>query len=83
MAQADKMLTRMRANPKGDWTIEDVERVCRRFGLACSAPKRGDHYKVSHPAIPEILTIPAQRPIRPIYIRRLIAMVDAVEGSEP
>jgi len=73
----------MRINPKGDWTIDDVEQVCRRFGLTCSAPKRGDHYKVSHPTIQEILTIPAHRPIRPVYIRRLVVMIDMVEGDEP
>jgi hypothetical protein len=55
--------------------------VCRRFGLTCSAPRRGDHHKVSHPAVPEILTIPAHRPIKPVYIRRLVAMIDAIEDD--
>jgi hypothetical protein len=83
MAQADKVLARMRANPRGDWVIEDVERVCRRFGLTCSAPRRGDHYKVSHPAVAEILTIPAHRPIKPVYISQLVAMIDVIGGNEP
>jgi hypothetical protein len=55
--------------------------VCRRFGLTCSALRRGDHHKVSHPAVPEILTIPAHRPIKPVYIRRLVAMIDAIEDD--
>jgi hypothetical protein len=38
----------------------------------------GSHFKVSHAAIPEILTIPYKRPIKPVYIRRLVHFVDAV-----
>jgi len=45
-------------------------------------PRRGDHYKVSHAALAEILTIPAARPIKPVYIRRLVAMVEAVMANE-
>jgi len=29
LATGSKTLERMRENPQGDWTIEDVERVCR------------------------------------------------------
>ena len=27
------LLERMRRNPAGDWQIEDVERLCREYGL--------------------------------------------------
>jgi hypothetical protein len=30
LARADKLLARMRANPR-DWRIEDVEALCRAF----------------------------------------------------
>ena len=81
MARADKLLAAMRANPRGDWHVGQVERVCRRYGLTCAPPKRGDHDKVSHPSLPEILTIPARRPIKPVYIRRFVAIIDAVIGD--
>lgn len=75
-----KRLERMRANPQGDWAIRDVEALCREHGVACEAPRGGSsHYKVSHPSQIEILTVPFKRPIKPIYIRRLVAFVDAVE----
>ena len=78
MTKADKLLAALRANPRGDWQIADVERVCRLHGMICLPPKRGDHWKVAHPDLDEILTIPAHRPIDGVYIRRLVTMIDAV-----
>ena len=74
-----KLLDKMRSNPRGDWTISDVEVVCRATGIDCAASRSGSsHYKVSHPSRPEILTIPFRRPVKPHYIRALIIFVDAV-----
>jgi hypothetical protein len=69
----------MRGNPKGDWRIGDVEVVCRQFGIFCQ-PSRGggSHYKIAHRGLAEKLTIPARRPIKPIYIRRFAAFVELV-----
>lgn len=59
--------------------MTDVEAVCRDHGLDCRPPRGGgSHYKVSHPALPEILTIPFARPIKAVYIRKLVQMVDAL-----
>lgn len=72
-------LERMRANPKGDWKIADVEAVCREFGIECRPSRSGSsHYKIKHPSIREILTVPFKRPIKTVYIRKLIEMVDQV-----
>jgi hypothetical protein len=65
MARGTKLLERMRHNPR-DWRIEDVVRVCEAFGVACTPPGKGSHYKVKHPSQAEILTIPAHRPIKPL-----------------
>ena len=81
MAKVDKTIAGMRANPQG-WTVADVERVCAHAGLKCSAPKRGSHYKVSHPALPEILTVPFKRPIKPVYIRELLRMIERLESTK-
>jgi hypothetical protein len=73
---------RMRANPRGDWAISDVEAVRRAFGVACSPPRGGGtHYKVSHSALRDILTIPHRRPLKPVYVRKLIRFIDAVEAA--
>jgi hypothetical protein len=77
VSSASKLLERMRANPR-DWRIEDIKAVCTRHGIDCSAPRKGSHYKVKHPAMIEILTIPAHRPIKPVYVRALVSFIDAV-----
>ncbi len=74
-----KRLTAMRSNPRGDWKIADIEALCREFGLLCKpASGGGSHYKVGHPNLAEKLTIPFKRPIKPIYIRRLVEMIDTL-----
>ena len=80
-----ELLAKMRQNPRSDWTISDVETLCRSFGIWCAASRSGSsHYKVSHPASREILTIPFKRPIKAVYIRKLVAFVDAVRlQNEP
>ena len=77
---AGKLLDRMRANPR-DWRIEDVAAVCRVFGVVCSPPGRGSHYKIGHASISTILTIPARRPIKPVYIRDLVRFIDHLRGD--
>lgn len=70
------LLDEMRRNPQGNWTIKDVETVCSQNGLNFSPPKRGSHFKVSKPGHRIILTVPFNRPIKPVYIRRLIFLID-------
>lgn len=79
MAKGDA-LARMRSNPQGDWTIADVQAVCRRAGLVCLPPSNGSHWKVSHPALRNVLTVLARRPIKPVYIRKPVQMVDEAGG---
>ena len=70
-------LEEMRANPYGKWRIQDVETVCRHYGVLCE-PSRGgsSHYKIAHPAMRRKLSIPFARPIKPVYIRDLIKFID-------
>lgn len=77
MPKALRKLEKMRANPKADWIIDDVKALCWRVGLSCQAPSSGSHYTVSSPYLDGILTVPAARPIKPHYIKSLVAMVDA------
>lgn len=74
-----KRLERMRRHPQSDWTINDVTALCREFRISCEPPRGGgSHYKIYHPAMTEILTLPFKRPIKPVYIRRLVAFVTTV-----
>ncbi|TPQ34291.1 hypothetical protein C2U70_17395 [Bradyrhizobium guangdongense] len=65
----------MERNPSG-WRIQDVETVCAAHGAKCAPPRGGgSHYKISKPGKPEILTVPFKRPIKPIYIKKLVAFL--------
>ncbi len=72
----------MRANPKDGWTIADVRVVCDAAGVELRSPKGSSHYKVTHESQREILTIPFNRPIKPLYIKRLVGFIDAVKGRD-
>jgi hypothetical protein len=76
--QGRKLLKKMRNNPYADWRIDQVQSVCEAFGVDCCKPKASSHYGVSHETQVQHLTIPAARPIKPIYIRRLVSFVDRV-----
>ena len=70
------LLARMRANPAGDWTIADVERLCAAFGLLWRPGKGTSHVSIKHTSSMTILTIPAHRPIKAIYIRKLVRYIE-------
>lgn len=80
-AKQEKILQAMRDNPK-DWTISDVERVGRAFGLSVRPPKRGSHYTVSSPHSTQIVTVPHKRPIKSVYIKKFVALVVAHRASQ-
>ena len=75
MARKRALLDRMLANPAADWTIADIERLCREEALQMRAPAHGSHYTVFSDALDGILTVPARRPIKPVYIRKLASLV--------
>ncbi|PIO46364.1 hypothetical protein [Phyllobacterium zundukense] len=77
-----KRLEQMRWNPKADWRIEDVQAVCKEFDISCERSRAGSsHYKITHAPQIEILTIPFKRPIKPVYIRKLLEFVEAVRNA--
>jgi hypothetical protein len=76
MTKADKLMDKMAHNPAGDWTISDIQTLCAQLGWTCLPPTGGgSHWKVAVPGSDTILTIPAKRPIKPVYIRKLMAFV--------
>jgi hypothetical protein len=56
------------------WNPSDLERVCREYGVECNPPRSGgSHYTIVGAGIR--LTIPARRPIKPVYIRALAGLI--------
>jgi len=78
----------MRNNPRGDWAIGDIETICAQLNKAgidieFRKPKRGSHHTVGHPEIADILTIPARRPIKTVYVKKFISIIDDIIKDEP
>jgi predicted RNA binding protein YcfA (HicA-like mRNA interferase family) len=80
MAKADKIIEKMRNNPK-DWQIADLEVIAGRYGITVRKGK-GSHVSFSHSRWVEILTVPAHRPIKPIYIKKFVSLIDALAEGE-
>ncbi len=78
---ASDLLDRMRRNPAGDWRIQDVEAVCREHALLFRPGKGTSHCHAKHPSAREILTIPARRPIKSVYIRKLVRYIEVHGGT--
>jgi hypothetical protein len=78
MASNDKTLARMRVNPR-DWRIEDLKAVARRHGVAWRQPGTS-HVTFRAPGGGKV-TVPARKPIKPVYIRQFVALIDTL-GTE-
>ncbi|GAB6040273.1 type II toxin-antitoxin system HicA family toxin [Endothiovibrio diazotrophicus] len=77
MGIRDKILTKMRNNPR-DWRIEDLKSIARHHGVDWRN-EGGSHHVFSFPGVEEDLCVPAHRPIKPVYVRRFVALIDKVE----
>ncbi|MDQ0472860.1 type II toxin-antitoxin system HicA family toxin [Labrys wisconsinensis] len=78
MSEAEKLLTRMRNNPR-DWSIEDLKALAKRHGLDWRQPGTS-HVTFSCPGR-QPLTVPSHKPVKPIYISRFVALIDSIAGQ--
>lgn len=78
MGKGAKRLEQMRNNPL-DWRVRDVLVVCRAYGVSCAKPDGTSHFTVSDPTQRDILTVVAKKPIKPIYIKKLVSFIDNVQ----
>jgi hypothetical protein len=77
MAVRLKLLMKMRRNPRGDWTIEDFKAIAAHYQIEWRNPA-GSHV-VFVSASGAVLTVPARRPIKPIYVKMFVEMIDRCE----
>ena len=75
MTAAAKILGRMRNNPKG-WRIEDLKSVADKFSIEYRQPGTS-HVAFRHPSGAK-LTVPARNPIKPVYVKRFLKLIDEV-----
>ena len=81
MGASGRILQRMRRNQIG-WRIEDLISVAESSGIKWRRPGRGgSHVIFSADGVREIVSVPDKRPIKPIYVRHYIALIDAAEDA--
>lgn len=81
MSGADKLMAKMRNNPR-DWRIDTLIGVAEKYGVEIRH-HGGSHYVFSHPAYASLVTVPAHRPIKPVYIKQFIDLIDQVKEQQP
>lgn len=77
MAKKKPLLEKMRDNPRSNWTIDDIAKLCAQHNIELMPPNSGSHYKAASKHLAGHQTIPAKRPIKPVYIISLVDMIDA------
>jgi hypothetical protein len=73
MSQADKLLAKMRTNPR-DWRIDDLKTVARSRDIQWR--QEGTSHVVFVRPDGRTLSVPAVRPIKPVYIRKFVKLVE-------
>lgn len=76
MNRRSKLLDSMRNHPQG-WRIDQLLSVASQFGIACRN-HGSSHHVFSYPGIEGGVCVSAHRPIKPVYIRRFLGLIDSV-----
>lgn len=73
MTKKEKLLTKMRNNPQ-DWRIDDLKHIANRLGINYRQP--GTSHVTFRLDNGEKLTVPAHKPIKPVYVKQFLALID-------
>ena len=74
MSKMDKQIQKMRDNPR-DWKLESLEIIAKRLNIQVRK-SGGSHAVFMHKDSHIVVTIPAKRPIKPVYIYQFLALLD-------
>ena len=73
------LIDRMRNRPR-DWSIEDLKTLAARNGVEWRQPGTSHVTFTGNGVAP--LTVPAHKPIKPIYVSRFVAMIDELRSTD-
>jgi hypothetical protein len=76
LTKVEKLLARMRNNPRDDWQIDDFKALAERYGIDWRQPGTS-HVTFIRTGL-EPVTVPAHKPVKPIYVRRFLALIDKI-----
>lgn len=77
MSKAEKLLQQMKSNPKADWTPDNIKTLSKAYSLTMR--QRGTSHAVLTNSKGEHLTVPMHKPIKPLYIKRLVELIEAAQ----
>lgn len=80
MANASKFIQKMRQNPI-NWRIEQFETIARAMNITVRKTG-GSHVIFEHKKWYESLSVPAHRPIKPIYVKKFLKLLEQIIGEE-
>ncbi|OGQ98347.1 MAG: hypothetical protein A2284_10690 [Deltaproteobacteria bacterium RIFOXYA12_FULL_61_11] len=78
MGNAEKLFAAMHRNPR-DWSLAQLQTVARHFGLEWR--QGGGSHCVFLRDDGRTLPIPAHRPIKPIYIKKFLALLEEISNA--
>lgn len=70
----------MHENPR-DWRIEQLEVIAQHFGMIVRKGG-GSHVVFDHPRMVELLSVPAHRPIKPVYIKKFLTLLGQLVNED-
>lgn len=74
MSRIEQLLSRMRNNPLG-WRIEELQVLARYYGIHIRAGK-GNYVFFTFSSTGQTLSMPARRPIKPVYAWEFLALLE-------
>lgn len=80
MGRVEKLLARMRENPKG-WRYDEIAHVLERYGFATSS-RGGSHRVFKHPSGERVGLVDAgSGTILRVYVEEAIAAIDRTQAK--
>ncbi|GAW86541.1 conserved hypothetical protein [Bathymodiolus platifrons methanotrophic gill symbiont] len=76
MSKIDKVIQKMRDNPR-DWKLDSLEVIAKRFDIQVRK-SGGSHAVFMHKDSNIVVTIPAKRPIKAVYIYQFLVLLDDI-----
>ncbi len=79
MGKREKELEKIRRNPK-DVTPQELERLAKKFGFIWI--EKTNHAAVTHKWIKDTFMIPRHKPIKAVYVKRVLQYIDEIIAIE-
>jgi predicted RNA binding protein YcfA (HicA-like mRNA interferase family) len=82
MSHYKKLYEKIKNNPK-DVSFDEIDKLLTKIGgFTRRNPSKGSsHYTYSHPDLMDIITIPKDKPIKTVYIKRALKVFETVKDE--